>query len=119
MGISKEHVDVLNEIGYLDNETVFYYYQNQLVAENSVEKINVGYSEKPVTICVDAEENNFYNKSFKDKKKLIYEKISDFKASKPAEGSGDMIFGGNLTLHIPAGQHGYGMCWACRYSIWL
>ena len=74
LGISKESVDILNEIGYLNNETVFYYYHNQLVAENSVERINVGYSEKPVAICAAAEENDFYNKSFEDKKKLICEK---------------------------------------------
>ncbi len=119
LGISKERVDILNEIGYLNNEIVFYYYHNQLVAENSVERINVGYSEKPVAICAAAEENDFYNKSFEDKKKLICEKISDFKVSKPAEGFDDMVLGGSLTLHVPAGQHGYGMCWACCYGVWL
>ena len=69
--------DGLNDIDYLKSEFVLYYYKGKTFAENSEKNVEVAsYSGYAVNGAADME-NEFYHKSFSEKKKALISRIKE------------------------------------------
>lgn len=115
-------VDVLNEIDYIDNQSIAYLYNYDVYFETQTDKINTTYYynddyNMEMNPYISSFDNSFVNRDFNEKRSQILDSmksLSDFHEYNWK--SNDEILNtklyGYLTLSNPQGQYGYGMCWA-------
>ncbi len=116
-------VDVLNEIDYINNDSVAYYLNNSVYFETESAKIdstyfyNNDYNMKNYSIMLSESESEFINSTFEEKKSIISQNtttLMDFSnyIITDADSVLSMKCYGYLNLNNPQGQYDYDMCWA-------
>ena len=112
--LSGGYVEILNEIGYVDNDMISYVYNGIVFFETEYRCIDSYdfYVEGKV------DEAPAWDIPFKNKIEQI-ENVKFNSCNKPDSFSGieeNARYYGSLTLKNPRGQYSYGMCWACSVA---